>query len=170
MFEKKNAKAPPVKGPSRKREYAVRSTAEAVNSLFLHMGGKDQTRLVQLWRHWDMVLGEALAPLGRPLGHKDRALHIGADDNMAMQELSMQSAEILERANAFMGEAFFERVKVLLVQGRPDLARERENIAQPGQAGSWAARPAPPLGGLCGRLNPDSPVTRCYEAFVAGRK
>lgn len=155
--------------PSPKREWRVRSTGEALLKLFEHMGGRHQPRLVQLWRHWDMVLGEYLASLGRPLGHKEGTLLIGAEDTMAMQELSMQSVEILERVNAFMAEGFFEKIKVELMQQRQDLARPK--AAAPTSA--WADTPhteplypAAPIGAHLGSMKPDSPVARCYEAWV----
>lgn len=111
-------------------------------------------------------MGEDIAGLGVPLGHKEGVLLIGADDNMAMQELSLQSVEILERANVFMDKEFFRQVKVLLMQGQPDLSRK------PARRSDRPVRSSPPpkpprLGGLSGKLDPDSPVTRCYKAYLA---
>lgn len=159
-------KKQPGKGgsPSRKREHATLSANEAINTLFSHLGGKDQARLVQLWRHWPMVMGDMLAPLGFPLGHKEKTLLVGAEDAMALQELAMQSEEILERVNAFMSEAFFTKVNVSLMQNKPDLARPRPPAQQPGKP---APLPPPPkLGAKLAHMDPDSPVTRCYQAWM----
>ncbi|MDL2207517.1 DUF721 domain-containing protein, partial [Desulfovibrio sp. OttesenSCG-928-M16] len=87
MTDKAEKKPGRGQAPWRKRAYATHSVHEAVTKLFISLGGADQARLVELWRHWEMVMGEMLAPLGRPLGHKDATLFIGAEDAMAMQEL-----------------------------------------------------------------------------------
>lgn len=163
MDVKKSAR-PKARGPSRSRENARLSAAGAIGLLFEHLGGADQSRLVQLWRHWEMVMGRDLAALARPLGHKESTLLVGAEDAMALQELSMQVPEILERVNAFMDQDFFRKVRVMLMQDHPDLARPREKR-------EYVAPPLPPgpsIGAHLGRMNPDSPVTRCYQAW-AGR-
>lgn len=147
------------------RERRLLATSEAVPSFLDAYGGKERRHLTALWNNWRTVMGENIAQLASPVGHKDNTLLIGADDSMALQELSMLSMEILERANAFMDSDFFHRVKVILLQGQQDLSqlRPRRPTALPP-----APPPKPPrLGGLLGSLNPDSPVTRCYEAYVA---
>lgn len=186
------------------REKCVRSTAEGIRLLIHRLGGREQGALTALWKQWDRIMGEELAALGRPLGHKDQILSVGAGDSMALQELSLRSPEILELANAALGREFFTEVRVLLLQGETGLvstqgetgpvfaqreagrrmqeAREQrgpvfaqgETNVVPGAAGTGKSPPpappgndAPPLGALLGRLNPASPITRCYERFVA---
>lgn len=149
-----------------RREKRLLAAGEAMSAFLDGYGGKERRHLTALWRNWSVVMGEALAELAFPLGHKGDVLIIGADDVMAMQELSLQSMEILERANAFMDSEFFRQVKVNLMQGQQALTRPR-----PRRPDS-PIRPAPPpkptrLGGLVGKLTPDSPVTRCYEAYIA---
>lgn len=155
------------KGPSPKREGRAKAAPEAVRALFASLGGQHQARLVELWRHWRMVMGEDITPLARPLGHKDRTLLVGAEDGMAMQELSLLAEEMRDRANAFMGNEFFSKVRVSLPQGKPDLARERRERPEP-------EAPPPPVpaasGDLLGVLPPDSPVGRCYAAYAARRR
>lgn len=82
---------------------------------------------------------------------------------MLMQELHLQSGEILERVNAFMEGSFFACVKVSLCFRRTEL----DSIVAP---------PAPPPQPLeCPRLTgealaamrPDSPVARCYARYVS---
>jgi Protein of unknown function (DUF721). len=147
------------------REERLRSSGEGIHALFERLGGQEQMRLTALWRQWETVMGEQIASLSYPLGHKDDDLALGADDSMALQELSLLGAEILERANAFMGREFFSTVTVQLRQGRRNLAEQRTagQSAPPAQP----VFPLPRVGRLLGRLDPDSPVTRCYEAHVA---
>lgn len=152
--------------PSPRRERRLRSAHEAVETVFSTLGGKERRHLTALWQNWELVLGGELAALGRPLGHKEHVLTIGADDNMAMQELALQSEEILQRANAFMDSEYFRKVQVVLTQGRTDLARTRPRRPDSPMP---AALPPPPagLGALEHSLDPLSPVTRCYKAYLA---
>ncbi len=148
------------------RVFRLTLAGEGVTDFLAALGGKDRLHLTALWEHWPVVMGEELSSLGRPMGHKDDILIIGADDSMAMQELSLQSGEILERVNAFMDREFFRRIKVMLVQGQPTLDQKR-----PVRPSFRVRPPLPPrparLGSLRGTLNPESPVTLCYEAYLA---
>jgi hypothetical protein len=108
--------------PSKQRAYKVLSAAETVRELFVGLGRPWQGRIKELWRHWDLVAGPEISRLGRPLGHTDKTLFLGVEDAMAMQELSLQRDEILERSNAFMNEKFFLDLKVRLRQDQIDLS------------------------------------------------
>ena len=149
-----------------RREWRVRSAGDAVTSLLSAYGGKEARHLAALWENWNMVMGEGIACLGFPLGHKEHTLTIGAEDSMALQELSMQSVEILERANAFMDSIFFKQIKVILMQGQRALTQQR-----PRRPSHYIKPPNPPrpprLGSLLGKLDPNSPVTQCYKAYLA---
>lgn len=145
---------------------AARGVGELLPDVLAGLGGDPlRLRLVQLWRHWEMVLGPELAPLARPLGHHKDTLLIGAEDAMLMQELHLQSGEILERVNAFMEGPFFATVKVSLRFQRTEL----DNIVAP------APRPLPLLaperpqltGSALEGMRADSAVARCYARFVA---
>lgn len=145
-------------------DVAPRGVGEFLPAVLAGLGGDAaRLRLVQLWRHWEMVLGPELAPLARPLGHHGESLLIGAEDAMLMQELHLQSGEILERVNAFMEGPFFSCVKVSLCFRRTEL----DSILP-------AAVP-PPLpverprltGDALPGMRPDSPVARCYARYVA---
>lgn len=147
--------------------------------------------LVELWRHWAMVMGEELAGLAFPLGQKDEVLLIGAGDNLALQELSFFSAEILCRVNAFLEEPVFASVQLSLLQGRATLdslpllqndAGEQDGgeafgaIQNMGQnmTQNMAQRMSPripvaaPAKGSLGflDLDPASPLGRCYARYV----
>lgn len=151
------------------REKSLRTGAEGLCLLIRRLGGPQQSKLIRLWKGWDAVMGEDLAALCRPLGHKERVLSLGAEESMALQELSLRGPEILELANEFMGEEYFDAVRVELLQGDAGLA------ATPCAVETAPVGPPPPpplhnppdIGGLIGKLSPDSPVTRCYETMVA---
>ncbi|MDR2075729.1 MAG: DUF721 domain-containing protein [Desulfovibrio sp.] len=143
-----------------KREKRLRAAGEAMEAFLARLGGGERRRLCALWNDWDRVLGP-LASLALPLGQDNGVLLLGAEDSMALQEISLQSPEILERANAFMGGPVFLRVRAVLVQGRLPLNR-RPPVRTPSPPAP--ARP-PRLGGLS--LPPDSPAGRCYAAYVA---
>ncbi len=121
-------------------------------------------RLAQLWRNWDMVMGDELRHLAIPIGHRKSTLIIGAEDNMAQQELTYFTYEIIERVNAFLDEPFFDKVQVDLLLGKPAL----DEIEMPAIEPYVPALPPRPerLGALLGKLDPASPVTRCYEKYV----
>jgi len=132
-------------------------------------GGAQRVRLCALWQNWGFVMGPELAPLAQPLGQHKGILLIGAEDSMLLQELQMLSAEILERANAFMDEKFFSSVRLSLIMGKTVLDRGAAPARTPARLG--AARPPgdglPPLEGrFLSRMDADSPVARCYARFV----
>lgn len=144
--------------------HAASGVGEVLSQVLEGLGADPvRMRLIQLWRNWEMVMGPELAPLARPLGHRGDVLLIGAEDAMLMQELHLQSAEILERVNAFMEGPYFACVKVSLCFQKTALDAIR------------APAPPPPLPTLRPRLDgsalrsmrPDSPVARCYARFVA---
>lgn len=143
--------------------------------------------LVELWRHWAMVMGEELAPLAFPLGQKEDVLLVGAEDNLALQELSFFSAEILCRVNAFLEAPVFSSVQLSLLQGRATLdslplLQSPASQAVTGQPGgsqgseSYGLPPhlpprlpvAAPAKGSLGFLDidPTSPLGRCYARYV----
>lgn len=128
------------------------------------VGCPEQVRLVELWRNWPVVMGEEIAELGLPIGHKDRRLDVGTDDSMALQELTYLRDEIIGRANAFMEEEFFNDVRVTLVLNKKPLS--------PGFATPVVAEPAPvpevprhATGRWLHLMDPNSPIARCYRAY-----
>lgn len=119
--------------------------------------------LSRLWRHWPEVVGEHIAELAAPIGHRGTTLVLGAEDQMLLQDLGMYSPAILEQVNAFLGMNFFDKVRVDLIGDHVSLD------ALPGNeppAPPFATRKPDRLGGLTGRLDPDSPVARAYQAYV----
>ena len=142
------------------------SVGEALSSLFNTEEYQRRGALASLWRNWDEVLGKDMAPLALPMGHKSDQLIIGAEDNMAMQELTLQTQEILERVNAFMKCACFNKVKVVLLLGQRPLNPNRPQRPVGPLCPKLPSRP-PRLGRLEGSFDDESLVGKCYEAYVA---
>lgn len=91
------------------------SVGEFIFTLLETMGGsRERARLNELWTNWAEVLGEDLAALASPMGYHGTVLLIGADDAMAIQELSLQAEEILERVNGFLKKEYFVKIKFQL--------------------------------------------------------
>lgn len=143
------------------------SLAEAAQAALDRLGGAEQGRLAQLWRNWRMVMGPDLADLAMPLGTRKRALLVGGEDTMAMQELSCQIPEMLERANAFMDTERFDKVELRLLPGSETARTRLDGTNVPC---GLRSRPLPPrpadLGKLGTLLHQDDPVGRCYAAYL----
>ncbi len=150
------------------REYEAEKRSGSMSRLgdglgaWLAAHGMEPRRMLleQLYKNWDIVLGEDFSAMAHPLGSRKSVLLIGCEDSCSMQELSFAVPEILERVNAFMNEEFFTRVELHLLMGRDglrqaDITRVPERYVPP--------RPLN-LGNL--RLPPDSPVSACYEAYL----
>ncbi|MGE4297798.1 MAG: DUF721 domain-containing protein [Desulfovibrionaceae bacterium] len=132
-------------------------------ALMRKLGAGGGFSLVRLWRAWPQVVGEHIAEVARPLGHRKTTLIIGADDSMVAQELTYYAPQIIEDVNAFLGKETFDKVQVELVMGKAPL--DTVSLAKPVMPETNPGRPEK-LGGLAGRLDPQSPVARCYEAYI----
>ncbi|MDR2055250.1 MAG: DUF721 domain-containing protein [Desulfovibrio sp.] len=105
----------------RKKLDAPLHAAAVLDAVFSALGaGPEHARLIQLWKNWSMVMGPELVPLALPLGARRNLLLVGAPDSIAIQELHLLNAEILERANAFMECPFFTAVNVSLCFGKTE--------------------------------------------------
>jgi hypothetical protein len=121
-------------------------------------GGRD---LVRLWRAWDELLGD-VARMARPLGHRGGRLVLAADDPIVMQEAQFLGPMILERVNGFLGKEVFDKVVFELLNGRVPLDGEiRPEAPKPPRK----LKKPEKLGSLNEKLDPDSPVGRCYRAY-----
>ena len=95
-----------------RRSSSPAPVGDAILILLKSMGGsRERSKFSGLWEDWDSAVGEELASVARPAGHRGRALLLGAEDAMAMQEIQARSEEILERVNAYLGEDYFLKVK-----------------------------------------------------------
>lgn len=131
-------------------------------------GGPERARLSLLWQNWEPVMGPELAPLALPLGRHKDILLIGAEDAMLMQELHLMSGEILERVNAFMESPFFSSIKVSLVLNKTVL-RTAESRPAPEARARPDVPPPRPSGSFLSKMDPASPVARCYARFAGKR-
>jgi len=124
---------------------------------------KGGLKLVRLWQEWENIVGPEVAELARPLGHKQGTLLLFTQDAIAAQQLTYYAPELLERVNAFFGELVFDKVRFELLDGRVPLGLQTR-----AEKPADALRPKKPsnLGGLVGKIDPDSAVGRCYLAYV----
>lgn len=128
------------------------------------IGKPEQGRLIRLWQNWAMVMGPELASMAWPLGHRNAVLLVGGEDAMSMQDLSMQSGEILERVNAFMEEPFFNEVRVSLALGKNPLDGAMA-VPAPRTRVMLERGPAP-SGVYLEVMDAQSSVARCYARFA----
>ena len=145
-----------------KHEKKARSVSEALNSVLGSPESALELAIARLWRHWPEILGSEMAAMIRPLGHRKETMLLGATNSMVMQEFSYFAQTILDKANAFLGNAYFQEVKIELMAGRPALDESLlPKIPPPPKA------PEPDiLGNLLPCMDPSSPVTSCYRAYV----
>jgi hypothetical protein len=140
----------------------VRSIRSVLEEFLKRRGAAESFQLARLWRSWAEVLGPDLSALARPLGHKERRLILGGEDSITLQEITFFGPDILERVNAFLGGKFFDKISVELIRGRSPLDRV--------SVGAVPSRVDPPrpenLGGLLPVMPEDTPVGRCYRAYV----
>lgn len=136
---------------------------DAIMRVLSRYDKKGGLKLVRLWLEWAAVVGPEVAELARPLGHKEGTLLLYAEDSIAAQQLTYFAPEILSRVNEFLGQEVFDKVRFELLNGRVPLG---ENRRERPQASSLRVQRPPILGGLAGKLDPQSAVGRCYLAYV----
>ncbi|MFO8033376.1 MAG: DUF721 domain-containing protein [Desulfohalobiaceae bacterium] len=134
-----------------------------MESFFCSRGaGANNLRLARLWINWGQVLGQELAELARPLGHKDRTLILGAEDSVVMQELSYYRQDILDKVEDFLGWRPFDKIKL-------ELLNNKASLDMVGLENTWKAT-SRTAGHLQPRkaeleLDPESAVGSCYQAY-----
>ncbi|BCS88223.1 DUF721 domain-containing protein [Pseudodesulfovibrio sediminis] len=117
--------------------------------------------LVKLWRAWDDLMGE-MAHMVRPLGHRGTKIILAAEDPIIMQEAQFLSEQLLKTINDFLGEEVFDKVVFELLNGRVPLDGEiRPEAPEPPRK----LKKPKNLGDLNDKLDPDSPIGRCYRAY-----
>ncbi len=95
----------------------------SITSNFLKEKGltEIQKKLFILYEHWDMVLGDYLAPLALPIGHRGKILLVAVEDNIVMSELTYSCQEILDRVHTFLDMQYFEKIELHLLQNKKPL-------------------------------------------------
>ncbi len=139
------------------------AASDRVFDLLRTMGGDLPPRLTRLWQAWPELVGPDLAVMARPLGHRRRSLILGGDDPIVLQELSFFAPQFLDKANAFLGEEFFDKVLFELIHGRASLDGER---ASSGPTPRPKLKKIHNLGNLDYISETDSAIGRCYRAYV----
>ncbi len=149
-----------------KKRYWPRPTSIHISlERFLQRINKpNQRQIIELWRHWHVVMGNDIANLAWPLGQKDDVLMLGGEDALSLQEISFMHFEILERANAFMGCEYFSTIKVSLSLDKTPLDIACQEPPSP--------KAVPPVyqalhGKFLKDMPPEHPVAQCYARYVA---
>lgn len=150
---------------ARSRPAAPAAVASRIFGFLESWGGSgERARLVNLWHAWEKVMGEEIAALGKPLGHRGEILLLGANDALEMQELSLLGEEILEKANNFLGTKYFTRLKPQLAGAKKPLQLRKRRTA--GQTPRTSGAPAAASGKFLSGMDMNSPVARCYARFA----
>lgn len=126
-------------------------------------GSRPRSRLEDLWRLWPEAVGPELAAWVNPLGSHGPVLILGAHDAMEMQEMHFVSADVLERANAFLKAAYFRTVRIDLVAGG-NFCRPAATPEAP--APQKKAEQAKVSGKFLSAMAKTSPVYACYARFA----
>ncbi len=142
----------------------LRRLSESLDRFVAEKEANCRRNFVEVCRRWVSIVGPETAELVRPLGHRRRDLLLGADDPVAMQEMLFAAPEILSLVNAALGHEAFDRVRFDLLGDRVSLDALR--ATPPRFSTPPTERPAH-LGGLLGKLDPNTPVGRCYAKYVA---
>lgn len=113
-------------------------------------------------------MGEDLASMAFPLGTDKNRLLVGAEDALAMQEIQFQKDEIREKVNNWLGNEYFEDVRISLMFGQkardglPDRQLGPETISIPENRPKNVLR-----GTFLEDMDPNSAVARAYALYVA---
>jgi hypothetical protein len=121
-----------------------------------------QLQIARLWVNWSRIFGENVSGMARPLGTRKRTLVIGAQDAVALQELSFYSEEILDRIRDFLGWQPFDKVSFELLQSKIPLDEVRvqhsyRRPSLPDRSDLKQAEDEPDRGSV---------VDSCYRAYV----
>lgn len=135
-----------------------------MNAWLEHMDPDGSNCMFQhICRNWKTIVGPETAELARPLGrHNNTTLILGVQDGIVMQEMHFLSQTIIDAVNHFCGSVFFDKVRVELLKGRTPL--DELTVRTPGVQ-TRLQKPGP-LGGLENQMKKDSPVARCYQAYI----
>ena len=142
----------------------LRSLSEVLGAFVAEREASSRRLFVEVCRRWESIVGVETAELVRPLGHRRRELLLGTEDPVAMQEMVFAAPEIVSLVNAALGHDAFDKVRFDLIGNRVSLDAHR---AEPPRFSTPAETRPAQLGGLAGRLDPASPVGRCYAKYVA---
>lgn len=144
---------------------APRPAGECACRLLAALGARPGfAQLADLWRAWPEVMGDDLASLAAPGGHKGDCLILACPDACAMQEAQARSGEYVAAANRFLKRAHFAAARA-----RAGAKVGVTPAPRPGPKPVKTAFTRAASGRYLAQMDPASPVARCYARF-AGKK
>ncbi|SKA73559.1 Protein of unknown function [Paucidesulfovibrio gracilis DSM 16080] len=146
-----------------RRKYNIARAGDALEPVLDRLDGKGSMQLVRLWNNWENVMGREVSRMARPLGRRGPTLLLTADDPAVAQELTFFAPQIIRRANDFLGEEYFDKVRFELLNGRVPLDGYRPDSAPRSQS---SPKKPKNLGEILDQMDEDSPVGRCYRAYI----
>lgn len=156
-----------VKKRARRLSGEPQRVGDALYGLLEQMGGVPaKSRLSGLWENWAEIMGPELASLMSNYGNRGALLILGAGSSMQLQNLQFVAAEALERANGYLGGAYFTGVRVSLYGAEKKRQKTRGTLC-PETASVWQCAAS---GQYLAEMDMSSPVARCYARFAASRK
>jgi len=79
-------------------------------------GVREQVRRMEVLELWPEIVGAELAKVTRARGVEDATLFVGVRSSAWLMELNMMKRDFLERVNARVEDAPFERVVFVLAE------------------------------------------------------
>lgn len=142
----------------------------AIVKLLEAMGGDPQkAKFARLWEEWQAILGEELAAMVTPLGTDKKHLLVGVEDALAMQEAQYQKDDILQKINAWLGQDYFDDVRLSLMLGREARKGKKPDPILPEndmEDGMEEMEKSGATGIYLKNMDPNSPVAKAYARYA----
>lgn len=156
-----------VKNPKSLRNRKMLSLPDGLRNFLSRKKGTESMRLARLWLAWGEVLGPELSQMVKPLGNRERTLLLLVEDSMVMQEIHYQLQTILRLVNEYIGTdegVFFTKAQLSLPKGKQGL--DSYKGLEPHVTFEYSVPEPPGLDDLVGRFDPNSPIGRCFNAYI----
>lgn len=153
------------------RTNRVDNLQQAITKLLTAMGGDPQkAKFSKLWQSWSNILGEDLASMAYPLGTENKYLLVGVEDALTMQEVQFQKDEIKQKVNDWLGNEYFEDVRLSLMLGREAKGEIKPSANDQEIVTIHQSEPKNVLRGTFLKdMDPDSAVAKAYAKYVKKR-
>lgn len=155
------------KNPKSLRNRKLLSLPEGLRRFLSRKKGTEAMRLARLWVAWGEVLGPELSQMVKPLGNRERTLLLLVEDSMVMQEVHYQLQTILRLVNDYLGVddgIFFTKAQLSLPKGKKGL--DSYQGLEPHVIFECSTPEPPGLERIAGQFDPDSPIGRCFNAYL----
>lgn len=156
------------KNPKSLRNRKMLSLPDGLRRFLNRKKGTESMRLARLWLAWGEVLGPELSQMVKPLGNRERTLLLLVEDSMVMQEIHYQLQTILRLVNDYIGTdegIFFTKAQLSLPKGKQGL--DSFKGLEPHVTFEYSVPEPPGLDNLVGKFDPDSPIGRCFNAYMS---